>query len=104
MDGDPEESSRAGGRLEGAEQDPQGGGLPRAVGAQVPEDLAGAQFQVDRVERQTVTEAFGQSLGDDRRRDHGSDRVERLAEVLDQVVRRLDADAEPDEVVGDLER
>ena len=53
----------AGGRPQEAEQQTQGGGFTRPVGAEKPENLAGGDFQVEAVEGAETAVVFGQVFG-----------------------------------------
>ncbi|GAB1824290.1 hypothetical protein HerbRD11066_74540 [Herbidospora sp. RD11066] len=50
--------------VEEAEHDPQGGGLPGAVGAEEAVDLSGTHLEIEPVEGADVAEAFGQAVNE----------------------------------------
>jgi hypothetical protein len=61
-----------GGGAQEAQQQPDGGGLAGAVGAEEADHLARVNLQGERVDGGDRAEAFGQLVGDDRRDGHGS--------------------------------
>jgi hypothetical protein len=65
--GSAAEGGRAGGRGDHAEEHPQGGGLPGAVGAEEADHRALLDLEAEAVDGEDVAEAFGESVDVDGR-------------------------------------